>query len=163
MYSKIFERFFRKEKNIHKEKDIQPEPDHPYMTENVIFANQKTEFVNPAKNIRKTIVNEKGRFIHFPGIENVKLVLSKMETNRLNVPAVVSYRTEFNYQDNGHHLVIWTVQPDGWYWADEGGFGAEDDDEVRLYSYLDENGSFTIPFRIYNVGDHKYFGTDNKL
>lgn len=44
----MFRRFFSKEKSV------QPEPQHPYMTETVIFANQKTEFVNPTKKIRKT-------------------------------------------------------------------------------------------------------------
>ncbi len=152
----MFRRFFSKEKSV------QPEPQHPYMTETVIFANQKTEFVNPTKKIRKTIVNERGRFVKFPGIENVKLVLSQMDTNWSDIPGVVSYRTEFNYQNNGLHFVLWEVQPDGWYWADEGGFGAEDDDEVRLYSYLNEDGNFTAPFRIYNVANNKYFGTDQE-
>lgn len=42
----MFRRFFSKEKSV------QPEPQHPYMTETVIFANQKTEFVNPVNFVQ---------------------------------------------------------------------------------------------------------------
>lgn len=53
----------------------------------------------------------------------------------------------------------WMVQPDGRYWEDEYGFGRSFDEEIILYAYLNNNGSFITPFRIYSLGGEKYFGT----
>ena len=62
--------------------------------------------------------------------------------------------------ENGR-ILIWTVQPDGRYWADEDGFGMEDD-EINLYAYVDDDGNFSSKFRIYGVGKKKFFVTDLK-
>ena len=61
--------------------------------------------------------------------------------------------------------MLWEIQPDGRYWADGDGFGAESDYEIQLYSYLDVQGKFTAPFRIYSIGTTKFIGTDleNKM
>lgn len=40
---------------------------------------------------------------------------------------------------------------------EDDGFGAEPDEEVTLYAFLDENGNFDDPFRIYRVGTRKYY------
>ena len=65
----------------------------------------------------------------------------------------------YDETENGR-ILIWTVQPDGMYWADEYRFGIEDDDEINLYAYVDDNGNFLSKFRIYSVGNTKFFGTD---
>jgi len=44
--------------------------------------------------------------------------------------------------------VEWTLQPDGRYFEDEDGFGAENCEEITLYSYIDTNGIFTEPFKL---------------
>ena len=44
-----------------------------------------------------------------------------------------------------------SYQPDGFYWADEDGFGAENDSEIVLYADLDAKGVFKGPFRIYSI------------
>ncbi len=134
----------------------------PYMTENVIFARQKTEFVNPLKGIRKTIVDRAGQIQDFPGFANPEIVLNLMEGLRPCLPSSIHYRTEFHLQPDGTHLMVWEIQPDGRYWADEGGFGMEDDDEIRVYAYLNDTGDFLTPFRIYDVGEGMYFGTDRE-
>jgi hypothetical protein len=53
--------------------------------------------------------------------------------------------------------MIWTVRPDGRYWMDSWGFGAEDYEWVELYAYIDENGQFTAPFRLHSIGYRKFF------
>ncbi len=131
-----------------------------YMTEKVIFAREMTEFVNPSKGIRKVIVNKNSDILDFPGIENYEIVRQLIQNG--STSPMVRYRTEFEKQSDGSHIMIWQIQPEGRYWEDDDGFGGEDDSEIRLYSYLDEDGKFTIPFRIYNVDNTKYFGTDRE-
>jgi hypothetical protein len=49
--------------------------------------------------------------------------------------------------EDGKAEVEWVLQPDGRYFEDEDGFGAENCEEITLYSYLDTNGVFTEPFK----------------
>lgn len=48
---------------------------------------------------------------------------------------------------NSVALVVWTVEPDGLYWADEDGFGAENGAEVNLCAFVDTNANILIPFQ----------------
>lgn len=127
-----------------------------------ILTSIKNYFIKERKpiNTLDDILNDSGRFLNYPGIENEELVMEFFKGKVIE--PVVRFRSEFERQDNGRHLVIWQIQPDGRYWADEDGFGAESDYEIRLYSYVDEYGNFTAPFRIYNIGATKYFGTDHE-
>ncbi len=136
--------------------------ERPYMTEPVIFHGEATKFVNPVKGICRTIVDNTSRIHRFPGIANPEIVLHLLEGNKKGLLPFVRYRTEFELQPDGRHLMIWQIQPDGRYWADEDGFGMENEPEIRLYTYLDAKGRFTAPFRIYNVGRQEYFGTDRE-
>ena len=127
-----------------------------------IFSSIKNYFSKDRKPISSLddILNDAGQFVNYPGIENEEL-LSEFFKGTVIEP-VVQFRSEFERQDDGRYLVIWQIQPDGRYWADEDGFGAESDYEIRLYSYVDKYGKFEAPFRIYNIGDTKYFGTDRE-
>lgn len=49
--------------------------------------------------------------------------------------------------DRGVALVVWTLYPDGRYFADEDGFGGSDNDEVNIYAYIDQACKVLIPFR----------------
>jgi len=48
--------------------------------------------------------------------------------------------------DEETFLLRWMVQPDGRYYADEDGFGAEHDEEIVLYARFDKRGRFIEPF-----------------
>lgn len=48
---------------------------------------------------------------------------------------------------NGLCAISWTLYPDGRYFADEDGFGMEDNDEVVIYGILNTNLEFVEPFR----------------
>ena len=41
---------------------------------------------------------------------------------------------------------------------DDDGFGDEDQPAIALYTFIDEAGRFTAPFRLYRIGYH--FFTD---
>lgn len=111
------------------------------------------EFVDEKSGHRKLIVDGQGRIVNFPGIEEGDWMKHLESTGCLE--PVVRFRTEFEKWKEGY-LMIWEIQPDGRYWEDESGFGGTSDAEVRLYAFLDSEGKFTGPFRIYNVGCNKY-------
>ena len=113
-------------------------------------------FENTGLGIRKTIVDDSGHITGFPGVAHPELL--SCYTNAFMMHTV-RFRSEMLFID-GHYIFIWQVQPDGQYWEDEDGFGRTSDDEIDLYSPIDESGGFMDPFRIYSVGINKLYGTD---
>lgn len=118
---------------------------------------KRVVFCNPEKGIEKTIVDDNGNFLDFPGIANADVV--KQLLHEGSVAPAAEYDCSFSEDSQGRYLVKWQVQIDGMYWADDG-FGAEWDDVVWLYTYLDDEGRFTGPFRILRVNSLEYAGTD---
>lgn len=90
----------------------------------------------------KKITDEYGQFIDFPGIVEGPWK-SKIVGGVDPYVGFVARVYEFKH---GFALFSWVVQPDGRYYADETGFGAERDEEVILYSYMNKNGEFVTPF-----------------
>ena len=138
-----------------------PEPkrtESVYLTSSVTFGMRRGEdcsvcFVDENRDVRKVIVDSFGIIQNFPGIVKEDFWVKEVAPNFLKEQ--VRFRSEFEKREDGW-IFLWQVQPDGWYWADEGGFGAEKDSEVVLYTYLDLNGDFTGPFRIYQLGNAGY-------
>lgn len=91
----------------------------------------------------RCIVDENGLIQNFPGFEDGSW------KKDLEYPLI--NRVMFNFDIHpfykGKAYVEWTLQPDGRYFEDDDGFGAEDCEEIILYSYLDTNGNFTEPFK----------------
>lgn len=110
-------------------------------------------FVDEERGIRKLLVDFEGNIQDFPGIVQEEFWTKIVSPHALKPQ--IHFRPSFNKRENGW-LMLWEIQPDGRYWADEDGFGMEDDEEVTLYTYVDKNGRFTGPFRIYQVGNHCY-------
>ena len=131
----------------------------PYLTQKVVFGmrfagdDSSVCFVDEARGIRRLLVDPVGNIRHFPGIVREDFWTKIVSPNALRPQ--VHFRTSFEERDQGW-IMFWQIQPDGRYWADEDGFGMEDDEEVTLYTYVDRDGRFTGPFRIYRVGYHVY-------
>lgn len=144
-------------------KDLEPErTEAVYLTETVTFGmhpyrcegeDSSVFFVDENRGIRKMIIDSRGNIQNFPGIVKEEFWVKHVAPNYLKQQ--VRFRSSFEKRDNGW-IFLWQLQPDGWYWADEGGFGAEDDWEVVLYTYVDLHGDFTGPFRIYRLGTRGY-------
>ena len=137
--------------------------DGPYLTETVVFGmhpyrrpgeDSSVYFVDEQRWIFKMIVDTHGMFQHFPGIVKEDFWVSQVTPSALRPQ--ICFRTSFEEKAGGW-LVLWEIQPDGRYWEDEDGFGAEKDVEVRLYTFLDRNGFFTGPFKIYNCGSEYFY------
>lgn len=114
------------------------------------------EFVNEEYGIRKLIVDDNGYILNYPGLENPEEWLDAWESKRELVPQI-RFRTDFERTEDNTILMVWEIQPDGRYWEDEDGFGGESDLEILLYTYLDEKGNFTAPFRAYKIGTKKLY------
>lgn len=111
-------------------------------------------YVDEARGIRKMIVDKYGKIMDFPGIQREDFWIRDVHDQYLYPQ--IRFRTDFERRD-GKIIMLWQVQPDGRYWEDEDGFGMEPEEEVTLYAFLQEDGSFDGPFRIYRVGSRKYY------
>lgn len=102
---------------------------------------------NPS--FRRCIVNQSGIIVNFPGIEKGAWVKD------LIYP--LGRKTQFRFwiyeYKDGKASVEWILQPDGRYFEDEDGFGAENCKEIALYSHIDTNGFFTEPFKALSVNE----------
>lgn len=91
----------------------------------------------------RRITDRSGNFLDFPG------VVRGGWQNRLSIrfTPTVNFRVWISgFQEDGLASFHWTVQPDGRYWADDDGFGMEDDEEVNLVSKFNKEGIFVTPF-----------------
>lgn len=115
--------------------------------------------VDPEGTNHKVIIDEEGYFVDFPGIEQGRWTIYlerpvKFDGSERNEFGVVLLRHEDGFR------CFWTIQTDGRYWADDDGFGAEDDFEIILYADMDNKGNFTGPFRIHKIdgkSEEKFF------
>ena len=73
-----------------------------------------------------------------------------------SVKESVRYEASFKKLDDGRFLMVWTIRPDGRYWMDSWGFGAEDYESLSLYTYIDPDGNFTMPFKLHSIGYSLY-------
>ena len=121
--------------------------DHVSLTDWVTFGSD-IDLINTKKGIRKAIIRNH-EIVDFPGLDHEE-EWEKYWSSKQKLQNRVHYRTEFHAQPDGKIKMIWQIQPDGRYWADEGGFGMENDDEINLFSILDDRGRFLQPFRYYN-------------
>lgn len=130
----------------------------PHLSNYVTFGHGGSDcviFRNPALGIEKTIVGERGVMEGFPGIVYESCWTNALTRAEKTVEPRVRYRTAFEPRAEGRYIVLWQIQPDGRYWGDDG-FGMEDDEEIVLYTYLDDHGDFTGPFRAYRVGKREF-------
>ena len=90
------------------------------------------------------MTDERGYFLGFSGVEH-----GEWEKN-LIFPFEPVTRFPFSYngfQEDGLAEFFWMVQPDGRYWEDEDGFGAEKNIEIELLAKFDKNGKFVTKFQ----------------
>ena len=91
----------------------------------------------------RELTTRNGWIIDFPGVYPGKWQEELGECEPMPYTQFVAMVWHFR---DGFACFEWMVQPDGRYYADEDGFGAERDEEVTLYALLDENGAFVTKF-----------------
>lgn len=69
--------------------------------------------------------------------------------NNSNAYSFSAYYQRFAIEKfkNGVALVEWTLYPDGRYFMDEDGYGMEDNEESKLYGFIDKKARVAIPFQ----------------
>lgn len=110
-------------------------------------------FTNDRLGIRRLIVDEAGAIRHFPGVSPE----ARARLDGVDLTPRVRFRTSFARKWDGCILMLWQVQPDGRYWADDDGFGMESEEEITLCARIDARGEFTGPFELYAIGHKQYF------
>lgn len=75
--------------------------------------------------------------------------IDKLENNGCAYSGEIRYGGIGRWDDfkDGYCGFTWTLHPDGRYYADEDGFGAEDDEEVRICVILNANLDIVVPWQ----------------
>lgn len=75
----------------------------------------------------------------------------KRECPHFNGYKVVEYWFgRYSNFKNGLCALCWTIFPDGRYFADEDGFGMEDNDEEKVYCIINKKMEIIVPFQPMN-------------
>ena len=125
-----------------------------YMTASLVCPGTGSCFVNEEKQICRLIVDPWGNIRDFPGVEFHEDMQYECATFR-GTP-LVKCAMEFAPWEQGRIQVLWTIQKEYFDPGDTWGFGREEIECVKMHSYLDENGDFTAPFRLYSIGKKCY-------
>ena len=79
-------------------------------------------FVDEQHGIRTVLVDSTGTIQNFPGIIKEDFWTSQVSPNAMKPE--IRFRTSFE-QRNDRWIMLWQIQPDGRYWADEDGFASK--------------------------------------
>lgn len=101
-------------------------------------------FNHDEKGLHKQITDGNGCFLEFPGVTEGAWRKDLEHPFRKQMEFV--FNTGRPSDENALLNFYWTVQPDGRYYADEDGFGMENDEEIVLVTGMDRQGRFTGPF-----------------
>lgn len=158
MQAEGFAEFMPEERQVVREQPEIPQApiaEHPPLTQWETFGGgEPIYFIDESRGIQKLIVDSNGNIRNFPGFSQEDLWVSQVDPCYLK--PLIRFCTSFERR-GGRLIMLWEIQPDGRYWEDEDGFGGTSDAEVTLYTFLDENGDFTGPFRVYRIGAHDYY------
>lgn len=105
--------------------------------------------VNTEKKEAWELVGETGAFsLWNASAVELSSVFGLTELAQRNAMSVkVPYYFGIEDYENGITLVMWTLQPDGRYYADSDGYGMTNDEEINLYAYIDKEGYILVPFQ----------------
>lgn len=91
---------------------------------------------------------ERGKLVGFSDEEIDFEAIDKLENSHNAHSRIIQYAGINRWGDckDGLIALSWMLYPDGRYFADEDGYGMEDNDEVKVYCVLDENLQVVRPF-----------------
>lgn len=104
-------------------------------------------------DVIEAVLDEEGEIKNFPGIIKDERWESK---HRIGQCYDVRFEAQFFAMESGQFLMVWMVQPSGWHWVDEDGFGFNGDSVIMLYSLLDGDGRFAKPFELFSIDGTRY-------
>lgn len=104
-------------------------------------------------DIIKAVLDESGNIKNFPGLVNDERWEKK---HRLGQCYDVRFGAQFSPLEQNKYLMLWEIQPSGWHWVDDDGFGFSGDSSITLYSVIDSDGTFTKEFELYSIDRTRY-------
>lgn len=112
------------------------------------YGNKQIFIVNPALKIIYPISEANGKLVGFTHDDIDWDSVNQLEHNGDAERLVADYGglSIGDYQDGIAH-VNWMLYPDGRYFADEDGFGMEDNDEVNISAYIDTQCRVVVKFQ----------------
>ncbi len=103
------------------------------------------------KELKKAweLLDKKGTFSQWDAsaVEIASVLDIPYQAQRNAVELRAPYYFGINEFEDGVAYLSWTLQPDGRYYADEDGYGMEDDDEITLYAFIDTESNILVPFQ----------------
>lgn len=80
-------------------------------------------------------------------------IIANLEHNRNAYSRLMCYGKICRWDDfiDGYCAFSWTLYPDGRYFADSDGYGADDEDEVVIYTILDADLNVVMPWQPMDV------------
>lgn len=91
--------------------------------------------------------NDRLSFWDASAVEIASVLDMPYEAQRNAIELHVPFHFGINEFRDGVAYVSWILQPDGRYYADEDGFGMEDDEEITIYAFIDCSANILIPFQ----------------
>lgn len=104
--------------------------------------------LNMATGKRRMFVSESGRVL----VDDSEIDVESIHRRFKHCGCVDDRYVRYwfgRYSDfkEGFCALAWTIYPDGQYFADEDGFGGEDNDEEQIYCIINTNLDIVVPFR----------------
>jgi len=116
----------------------------------MLYGNGREEIlVNTETKEVWTMVDENGHLVGFTKDDIDWEAIRKLEHSGSAYTMTADYGGIGRMSDfyNGKCTLCWTLYPDGRYFADEDGYGMEDNEEVVVYALIDKHMHVLSPFR----------------
>lgn len=109
--------------------------------------NDDTYLVN-TRTLKVRKIQQGKKLVGFSSSDIDYEAISGIENNYNAYSLSVEYTPVLPWDDckDGILALSWMLYPDGEYFADEDGFGMEDNDEVKVYCVMDDNLKVILPF-----------------
>jgi len=114
---------------------------------NKAWGNKQLFIVNTALKQVFTIADAKGKLVGFTKDDIDWDNISQLENTGDAYRMVTSYYFGIEDYHDGLARVNWMLYPDGRYFADEDGFGMEDNEETNVYAYIDTECRVVVKFQ----------------
>lgn len=111
--------------------------------------------VNLKTGEMKQLIDDQRKVVGFTDDDFDWEKLETIEHRRCLDDKVVAYSGLHRYSNyrNGVCCLSWMLYPDGRYFADEDGYGMEDNDEENIYCFIDHHFNVLIPFQPMNADE----------
>ena len=115
-----------------------------------VFDENLDGYLVNTKTGKARLIDSKGFLEGFSDEEIDFATIDKQEHSHNAHPRRIAYAGIGRYDNcqNGIFALCWMLYPDGRYFADEDGFGMEDNDELTVYCVMDDDLNVIRPFTI---------------